>query len=210
MTDTRFDGRCTAVYLPAARPLLAAVASRRLAGQPEPSTDWRCTRPPHVGTELPLDEQHLAYPLGPAGPSLRFGPELVEQPPAPDCSNLACQHPQTEHDDDGGCRLCPCPPYDVPYTPPVDDPADDPATAAAPVVAATDLAELVERLARAGAGVVRAEPGDTLLLIIPESNDGSPAVEQVANTVSEFLPGVAVLALYGVAGAVVVPAPAGD
>jgi hypothetical protein len=216
MTDTRFAGRCDALYRADARPVLAAVAAARVAGRPIPVADWQCTRPPHVGTELPLHDQHLVRPLGPTGPDFRFGPELVEPdaPAAPECSNLACQHSQTDHDADGNCTLCPC--LADPLGPELPFPDDH--QPAGPLVAATALAELVDQLARRGAGVVRCEPGDTLLVLVPELDaevdadqpeESSPA-RRYAEMLGGLLPGVAVLVLAGVAGAVVVPAPAGD
>jgi hypothetical protein len=215
MTDTR-TARCEALYRVDARPLLAAVAAARVAGRPI-RADWQCTRRPHADP----DDQHLAQPLGRTGPAYAFAGLLVEPPPAPDCSNLACQHSQADHDDDGSCRLCPCPPYDVPDTAyALPCPADtmppcpaDTGPSAGPALAAADLAELVERLARAGAGVVRCEPGDTLLVLVPDLDAGEQpepgqpsAAEVYAEQLGRAVPGVAVLVLAGVAGAVVVPA----
>lgn len=211
MTDTRpAPPRCDAVYRADARPLLAAVAAARVAGRPAPAEDWQCTRRPHTAP----DDQHLAQPLGRTGPAFAFAGLLVEPPPAPDCSNLACQHPQNDHNDDGACNLCPCPPYDVPYTPELPHPLD---SIAGPALAAADLVELVDQLARRGVGVVRCEPGDTLLVLVPgldageQPEPGHPSMAEVyAEQLGEVLPGVAVLVLAGVAGAVVVPAHVAD
>lgn len=214
MTDTPPPAppRCDALYRADARPLLAAVAAARIAGRPV-RADWQCTRRPHTAP----DDQHLAQPLGRTGPAYAFAGLLVEPPPAPDCSNLACQHSQDDHNDDGACNLCPCPPYDVPDTAYALPYPTDAGAIAGPALAAADLAELVERLARAGAGVVRCEPGDTLLVLVPgldageQPEPGQPSMAEVyAEQLGEVLPGVAVLVLAGVAGAVVVPAHVAD
>lgn len=199
--------RCTAVLDVHYRPRLAAVVAALIARQSPPASDWRCVRSAH--TMGPTDS-HLAMPLGPTGRSVWF-PAYMEQPAAPDCDNPACQHSQNDHDADGNCTLCPCAPADdLPDDGYVAEP--DPALDLRDADPAPGLAALVDQLARANVGVVRCEPGDTLLLLVDETpaplddEDDDPMRRLVAD-LRELVPSIAVVVLAGVNGAVVVPAP---
>lgn len=179
--------RCPAVYLDAARPKLAAVESARIARQPIPSTDWRCIRPVHADHPAAPTE-HLATPLGITGPSFRFSAELVQ--PAPDPEPGPGPEPHPDGDDE-----YPGTPYGL--------------------TGDERVLSLVDQLARRGGGVVRADPGDTLVLVVPDGDqlitrpDGSRVelTSALLADVAAALPTVSVLVLAGVAGAVVVPAP---
>jgi hypothetical protein len=72
-----------------ARPLLAVVASARIARKPEPETDWRCVRPPHqsgsdtvpAGISQQVADsaaRHVAMPLGITGPTIQFSDAVAE------------------------------------------------------------------------------------------------------------------------------------
>lgn len=80
--------------------------------------------------------------------------------------------------------------------------ADDPADTT-PDEPPGELLALVDQLARRNVGVVRAQPGDTLLLLVP--NYDPEHSDELVQQAAACVPQIAVLALFGVVGGVVVP-----
>lgn len=200
--------RCTAEYLPDARPLLAADATARVARQPVPVRDWRCVREPHGAPT-----EHLAMPAGVTGMSCRFSGVLVKPDTCPTCT--AGTGPDTYP---AAGRVCPdC------YTPARPDaglaaaattaglaaaaapaPGEAGLAAAAPQHAdPDDVRRLIDLVQQPGTTAIHVNDGDELLLLLPEADD--KAVERSAQALADLFPTVSFLVLAGVTGAVVMP-----